>query len=48
MLLPEYWPQDARAMYGDNESESLCQQFGIDSRDKGISGKLRRTHPIGL
>lgn len=31
MLFPDYWPQDAGATYSDNETESLCQQFGIDS-----------------
>ncbi|KAL1249596.1 hypothetical protein QQF64_020601 [Cirrhinus molitorella] len=31
VLFPEYWPQDAGATYGETETESLCQQFGIDS-----------------
>lgn len=30
VLYSQYWPQDAEALFGEDEVETLCQQFGID------------------
>ncbi|KAJ8395918.1 hypothetical protein AAFF_G00026260 [Aldrovandia affinis] len=31
VLYAQYWPENAGAMYGETEVESLCQRFDIDS-----------------
>lgn len=31
VLYAQYWPEDAGALYGEAEVESLCQRFAIDS-----------------
>lgn len=48
MLYAQYWPEDASAMYGETEVESLCQRFDIrayreyrDSDGKDIPDELK-------
>ena len=31
VLYAQYWPEDAGALYGETEVESLCQRFNIDN-----------------
>ncbi|TKS65680.1 hypothetical protein D9C73_028375 [Collichthys lucidus] len=36
VLYPQYWPQDAAALFGEGEVETLCQKFGIENPRNAI------------
>lgn len=35
LLYSQYWPENAGALFGEDEVETLCQQFGIDGHTSG-------------
>ena len=36
VLYPQYWPEDAAALFGEGEVETLCQQFDIENPRNAI------------